>query len=322
MMTYTDYLKHHGIKKMKWGKTNGPPYPLSNEQRSAEENAANPTSKSARMLARQGDNNRFVKADRSGSINRSNSSSEKNQNGNSGKPKTYSSDLTKDRAEKFASKYADARAKNLASQASAAEQKQSEKKTSSKSSSSSSSKKSDAQKAAEKAAKEAEKARKEAEKAAKEKEKAEEKEREKWISDSKKAITDAFNGNMSFNDFRALIDEITGGKMSLDKMVDDKEKMEREAIDDPKDLEDLEEDTYEAIGRFAKSISKLADYVYKEFKENPSKENEARNKVMQFFESKVDWWSKTGSNSSSGKQTLKEAYTIERIEEWLRKNGF
>lgn len=59
METYSEYLMHHGIKKMKWGKKNGPPYPLTDKQRSAAENAANPTSDSAKMLAKQGSDSRF-----------------------------------------------------------------------------------------------------------------------------------------------------------------------------------------------------------------------------------------------------------------------
>lgn len=48
METYNDWLAHHGIKGMNWGKRNGPPYPLSDDQRTAEENRKNPTSISAK----------------------------------------------------------------------------------------------------------------------------------------------------------------------------------------------------------------------------------------------------------------------------------
>ena len=34
------YLYHHGIKGQRWGKRNGPPYPLDAEDRSAEEKKA------------------------------------------------------------------------------------------------------------------------------------------------------------------------------------------------------------------------------------------------------------------------------------------
>lgn len=59
MDSYKDYLAHHGIKNQKWGKTNGPPYPLSDDQRSSAENKANPTSMSAKRLAKLGPDNRF-----------------------------------------------------------------------------------------------------------------------------------------------------------------------------------------------------------------------------------------------------------------------
>lgn len=42
------YLAHHGIFGQKWGKKNGPPYPLSNSDRSAAERKANPESKSSK----------------------------------------------------------------------------------------------------------------------------------------------------------------------------------------------------------------------------------------------------------------------------------
>lgn len=37
-----DYIEHHGIKGQKWGKRNGPPYPLDAEDHSAEEKKKNP----------------------------------------------------------------------------------------------------------------------------------------------------------------------------------------------------------------------------------------------------------------------------------------
>lgn len=44
------YLYHHGILKQKHGVRNGPPYPLSNEDRSPAERRENPISDSAREM--------------------------------------------------------------------------------------------------------------------------------------------------------------------------------------------------------------------------------------------------------------------------------
>ena len=127
-MTYKDYLSHHGIKKMKWGKKNGPPYPLTNLQRSADENQANPTSASARMLRRKGINSRFNapnaltrlksaknRVDDPGGNSSSGSSSSSNNNDN----KTYEPDVKESRLTKFSDKYKDIREQNLASKSSA-----------------------------------------------------------------------------------------------------------------------------------------------------------------------------------------------------------
>lgn len=46
-MSYDDYLSHHGIRGQKWGKRNGPPYPLNPEDHSAKEKKLNSNLKSS-----------------------------------------------------------------------------------------------------------------------------------------------------------------------------------------------------------------------------------------------------------------------------------
>jgi hypothetical protein len=51
------YLAHFGIIGQKWGKKNGPPYPLSNANRSSAERKANPESKSSKEKKKSGISN-------------------------------------------------------------------------------------------------------------------------------------------------------------------------------------------------------------------------------------------------------------------------
>lgn len=111
MTRYKDYLAHYGIKKMKWGKRNGPPYPLTDLQRSSDEVKANPTSISAKKLAKIGKDNRFNKTGATGgAIGKS--KSEKDDG------KTYEPDIKESRLTKFADKYKDQRESNLSSKSS------------------------------------------------------------------------------------------------------------------------------------------------------------------------------------------------------------
>ena len=47
-----NYISHHGILGQKWGKKNGPPYPLSSNQHSMAEKASMIVSKKKKILAR------------------------------------------------------------------------------------------------------------------------------------------------------------------------------------------------------------------------------------------------------------------------------
>ena len=46
-MTYEEYLQHHGIAGMRWGRRNGPPYPLLRRNMSSEEKRENPAPSSS-----------------------------------------------------------------------------------------------------------------------------------------------------------------------------------------------------------------------------------------------------------------------------------
>lgn len=46
-MSYDEYLQHHGILGMRWGRRNGPPYPLLRKNMSAAERNQNPVSASS-----------------------------------------------------------------------------------------------------------------------------------------------------------------------------------------------------------------------------------------------------------------------------------
>ena len=195
-MSYTDYLAHHGIKKMKWGKRNGPPYPLKDEDRSQDERNANPISPSAKMLSRI-----ELKDDRTSSSSKSSGGSK-----DYGDNTRSSNQLTTESRIEWLKRTG--KLKVAEKKTSSEKSEESSKKKTSGSKSSKSSGKSDAEKAAEKAAKEAEKQRK-----------AEEKERADYLSKGKKAINDAFNGNISQRSFKNMLDEFMNGGV-LDKNLD------------------------------------------------------------------------------------------------------
>ena len=169
-MSYQDWLAHHGIKGQKWGKMQGPPYPLTDNQRSFEENRQNSTSPSAMALMRKGVSSRFNQPGAtSGGSSGASGSSSKSENSSSTSEKesgkNYHDTLTREnRFAKLKAENPDAYSKKPTFSSSASK-------------SSSKSGKSEAEKAAEKAAKE---------KAAAEK--AEKQAREQWYKDGKKAV--------------------------------------------------------------------------------------------------------------------------------------
>lgn len=355
-MTYSDYLIHYGIKNQKWGKKNGPPYPLSDDQRSAAEKKANPLSRSAKALAKLGPDNRFKNSAKGSSASGAAKDTNlvRSEKDSSASGTTYE-DIHMDRTKKFAGKY---EKKSSISKPSPEESGGKAKKTAE-------------QKAAEKAAKEAKRA---AEKAAKEAEKAAEKERkrvEKAEERAMKVIDRLFNGSTSDRDMDALLNEFNDGWLNGKNFdaEDFKElgKAGRESkgsdfyskalaqlgdSDDPKikalrkkyekiikeqDEEDAEQGYEEletlkkrmgadykdkSLDRFSRSISAMTDYVDMMRDANPTEMNRARSRVLSYLEDKLSWFSENGSNSSERTPTLKEKRNMQKVTAWLRKQGF
>lgn len=216
-MTYKDYLKHHGIKKMQWGKRNGPPYPLTDSQRSAAENAANPTSESARNLARRGDSNRFALSDkrRVGLAGPGAAVARKGTKSKEAVPGTTHADVVMDRKKKFADKYGykegtvnrgtEEDEKTTKTKKSAADKEAERARKAAESARKKAEREAEA--ARKKAEREAEKARKEAEKKAKQ----EEKEVNRATDRALKAIDRIFDGSTSGRSMDALLDELSEG---------------------------------------------------------------------------------------------------------------
>lgn len=232
-MSYNDWLAHHGIKGMKWGKMQGPPYPLTDIQRSPEENKQNSTSPSAMALMRKGVNSRFNKTGATNgsysktnpgskgsgggsSIKESNDSKKQpvdNQSSERSEGKTYHDTLTRENRMKMLLKndpdrYNSIKVKAQSSSGSG--------KSSSKSSKSSKKDKTEEelakQKQKEEAAKQKEEAAKQKEEAAREK--AEIKARDQWVKNGKKAVDDAFNNETNVRSFKDLLDEFYDGSFS------------------------------------------------------------------------------------------------------------
>lgn len=256
MESYKDYLAHHGIKNQKWGKTNGPPYPLSDDQRSSAENKANPTSMSAKRLAKLGPDNRFRNSAKSTTTSGASEGTNLPRNATRSaavryefekrrKSQTKAEDVSEDRLKKFADKYGYDPTKMGSYKGDDEE----EKKTKEKSSKSSSTKtgKTAEQKAAEKAAKEAEKAA--------------EKER-KRIQDAEdramRVIDRLFSGGATSRVMDSLLDELSEGWLNGKNF--DAEDF-KELAKDPKYKEMMEKMETDSKGSdfYAKVIAQLGD---------------------------------------------------------------
>ena len=256
MESYKDYLAHHGIKNQKWGKTNGPPYPLSDDQRSSAENKANPTSMSAKRLAKLGPDNRFRNSAKSTTTsgasegtnlprNATRSAAVRYEFEKSRKSQTKAEDVSEDRLKKFADKYG----YDPYKRGQYKDGEEEEKKTKEKSTKSSSTKtgKTAEQKAAEKAAKEAEKAA--------------EKER-KRIQDAEdramRVIDRLFSGGATSRVMDSLLDELSEGWLNGKNF--DAEDF-KELAKDPKYKEMMKKMETDSKGSdfYAKVIAQLGD---------------------------------------------------------------
>ena len=330
-MSYQDWLAHHGIKGQKWGKMHGPPYPLTDDQRSFDENQKNTTSPSAMALMRKGINSRFNRAGAVKNIH----------TGGSGKlttkeeGKNYSDTLTREkRMEMLKKENPDKYNKEITPKTSSET-----KKTSSKSST--------------KKEKTAEEIAKEKEKEAAAKAKAEKQAREQWYKDGKKAVDDVFNDEINVRSFKDLLDEFYNGAFSknfkgeadaeLEKKYDEEgneiertegeefyEKLLSRLDKNSKDYESFKEKYDEimndeeltSIGRLSKSISLLTDYADTLEKSDRSENNKIYTKILGYLDDKLKWYSEYRTANRRGKVTMNGVYSYEEIEDYLKKHGF
>lgn len=331
-MSYQDWLAHHGIKGQKWGKMHGPPYPLTDNQRSFDENKQNPTSPSAMALMRKGVASRFNKpgATSGGGSSSPNKSSE-NSSGKKEEGKTYHDSMTtQNRLELLKKMNPD---KYGAKESKAAAIVEEEKK---KSYSKGSTKK-----------------EKTAEEIAKEKEKAEKQARDQWYKDGKKAVDDVFNDEINVRSFKDLLDEFYNGAFSknfkgendseLEKKYDEEgneiertegeefyEKLMSRLDKNSKDYESFKEKYDEIMNdteltsmkRLSKSISLLTDYADTLEKSERSENNKIYTKILGYLDDKLKWYSEYRTSNRRGKVTMNGIYSYEDIEDYLKKHGF
>lgn len=338
-MSYSDYLKHHGIKGQKWGQKEGPPYPLTDAQRSAKENRLNPTSASARKMITDAGTGKKISYSGSGASSKSvsggggaSSNAEKRpSNNNEAQERTsgknYHDTLTSNRRlEMLKAKNPDKFGEKKFIPVQAKESK--------------SSSKSSSQKSAEKAAKDAAKARKES--------------LNKWYEDGKAAVDDAFNEDTNTRTFSELLEkfykgafengfdgkkdaelekkydedgneiERTEGEKFYEKIMSRLDKNSKDYNEFKSRYDEIMNDTeLSSMKRLSKSISLLSDYAYSlDENESNSDTNRVYAKMLNYLDNKLKWYSEKMTPSSKSKLNIEKIMNHEEIENYLKKNGF
>lgn len=337
-MTYEDYLQHHGIKGMKWGDRNGPPYPLTDIQRSGKERNLNKTSRTAKHLTKVGTNSRFNKAAKSSGGGSSSSSSENSSSSSSSERKegyTYHDTLTRESRMEML-KRTNPDKYNGSGKGTYSSKESSNKKSSSKSS--------------------------------KSKEELEAEERKKWIKDAKSLINSVFSNGISVHSFKDILDEFYNGlfaknfdgedDIDLDNLVnDDGNPLKLSEGDkfyvklmsrlDSKDenyskwmskfsdiLNDSESSPLQKLSKAISTISYYADYL--ENNNRSSEHIKAYSQILGHLDSKLKSFmtyaatkavkvSRTNSykvSVTSNRATDNKIRVYYDIEEYLMKNGF
>ena len=338
-MTYKDYLAHYGIKKMKWGKRNGPPYPLTDLQRSAEEVRENPTSISAKRLARIGKNSRFNQTGATGgTIGKSKSEGKKEEG------KTYEPDVKESRLTKFADKYKEQREANLASKGGSSEEKSTSKKSSSGLTAEEKAKR-EAERQQDRAEKKARQAQRDAERAqdrAEKKARQEKADREKEEEKAKKAAEKEAEAKRKEEERaekkarqaqRDKEHEEDKAYKLAERERKEKERAEKAAAKVQSELDKAEKTVSRTsssgkklntdkkrLTRFNRSVFESFDSMDEIKKASPESIINAQSKVISYLRSAL---ARGGSSDSNGNVNYKQEYKkYRKIMSWLRSQGF
>lgn len=346
-MTYKDYLAHYGIKKMKWGKRNGPPYPLTDLQRSAEEVRENPTSISAKRLARIGENSRFNRTGAiGGTIGKSRSEGVKNDSKKED-GKTYAPDIKESRLTKFADKYKAQREPNMVSKG-VASGSSGEKSTSKKSSSGLTAEekaKREAERQQDRAEKKARQAQRDAERAqdrAEKKARQEKADREKEEEKAKKAAEKEAEAKRKEEERaekkarqaqRDKEHEEDRAYKLAERERKEKERAEKAAAKVQSELDKAEKTVSSSsssgkklntdkkrLTRFNRSVFESFDSMDEIKKASPESIINAQSKVISYLRSAL---ARGGSSDSNGNINYKQEYKkYRKVMSWLRSQGF